>query len=152
MKRFRPHSTIPLLALAAVAACGGDGSRPSQPLVSGSLNGAGVSITTDRISYQGGEAVGITIQNQEPEWVTYNACTRELEVKEGANWVPGPSSLRLCSREVTQVDSGATGQDSTGLDLGLVPGDYRLVISFGRGYAPEGDVIRAVSNAFTIAP
>jgi hypothetical protein len=150
MNRYSPH--VFLFVVVAVASCGGSGSPGDQSLTGGSLTGAGVLVTTDQGSYQAGRAVRITIHNQESEWVTYNACTRELEVRVGANWVPGPASLRLCTREVTQVDAGAIREDVTDLDLGLVPGDYRLVISFGRGYAPEGEVIRAVSNAFTIIP
>jgi hypothetical protein len=148
----RSQSHVFMFVVIAVASCGGSESPGDQSLTGGNLTGTGVQVTTDQSSYQAGAAVGITIHNQESEWVTYNACTRELELRDGTNWVAGPASLRLCTREVTQVDAGATGQDVTDLDRGLVPGDYRLVISFGRGYAPEGEVIRAVSNAFTITP
>jgi hypothetical protein len=38
------------------------------------------------------------------------------------------------------------------LDIGLTPGEYRLVLGFTSDFAPEGQEIRAVSNAFTIVP
>ena len=149
MKRVGTHATFAMLA-AGVMACGG-ASPADQSLAGGDLTGT-VLITTDKGSYQNGALVELTIHNDESERVSYNACTRDLEFNENGTWVPGPESLRLCTREVWYVEANATRLDSTDLDLGLTPGDYRLVLSFGRGYAPEGEVIRAVSNSFTITP
>jgi hypothetical protein len=149
MKRAGLHATFAVLAV-GMAACG-HGSPADQSLAGGDLAGT-VLITTDKSSYQNGALVELTIHNGETERVSYNACTRGLEVNENGTWVPGPESLRLCTREVWYVEANATRLDSTDLDLGLTPGDYRMVISFGRGYAPDGEVIRAVSNSFTITP
>lgn len=150
MKRDIAH--VFAFVVVAVASCGGNDSTENKSLTGGNLSGAGVLLTTGKSSYPGGAPVELTIQNQEPERLAYNTCTRELEVKEGATWVPGPASLRLCTRRVWYVEAGATLPDSTDLDLGLTPGEYRIVISFARDFAPEGEVIRAVSNPFTITP
>lgn len=152
MRRFQSHALIAMLA-AFAAACGNGDSPPNQPNpAGGNLNGAGVHMTTDRASYPSGAPVELTIFNQEADDLAYNACTRELEVREGASWVPGPVSLRLCTREVWYVNAGASRIDTTDLDLGLVPGEYRIVLSFIRDDAREGEQIRAVTNAFLIEP
>jgi hypothetical protein len=77
---------------------------------------------------------------------------RELEVREGVTWVAGPASLRLCNKQAYSVEAGATRADSTDVDVGLLPGEYRIVISFAADFAPEGEQVRAVSNSFTISP
>lgn len=136
----------------AVASCGGNEPTEDRSLTGSNLSGAGVLLTTERSSYPDGASVKVTIQNQEPERLGYNACTRELEVWEGTRWVAGPASLRLCNRRVYYVDAGATLADSTDIDLGLVPGEYRMVFSFAPDFAPEGQRIRAASNSFTITP
>ena len=149
MRPNRAHALFALVAL--LAACGGSGSSTDHSLA-GNLNGAGVLLATERSSYQQGTTVELTIQNQESARLGYNACTRGLEVREGATWLPGPASLRLCSKEVSYVEAGAIRTDSTGLDLGLTPGEYRIVLTLARDYAPDGDAISAVSNTFTITP
>ena len=149
MKPIRKHAAIVVLVL--LAACGG-GSPADQSHAEGNLSGAGVLLTTEKGSYQEGDAVELTIQNQESDRLAYNACTRQLEINQGGTWVPGLESLRLCAKNVSYAEAGSSRQDSTDLDLGLAPGDYRLVISFARDFAPDGDVIRAHSNAFTITP
>lgn len=150
MKRNSSH--VFSFIVIAVASCGGGNSPPDQALTGGNLSGAGVLLTTDKSTYRGGDLVGLTIQNQETVALAYNACTRGLEIKEGANWVPGPESLRLCTRNVWYVAGSATRQDSTDLDIGLTPGEYRLVVGFAEDFAPEGQQIRSVSNPFTIVP
>jgi len=149
---MRLHRSHVLFALtAALSACGG-GSAADQSLAGGNLNGSGVLLSTDKSSYAEGALVELSIQNQESERLAYNACASALEVREGATWVPGPVSLRLCTKEVSYVEAGQHRVDSTGLDLGLVPGEYRIVLTLARDYAPEGEVIRAVSNPFTLTP
>jgi hypothetical protein len=150
MKRDISH--VFAFIVIAVASCGGNDPAEDQSLTGGNLSGAGVLLTTEKSSYPGGAPVKLTIQNQESERLGYNACTRELEVREGAHWVAGPASLRLCNRRVYYVDASATLADSTDLDLGLVPGEYRIIISFAPDFAPEGQQIRAASNSFTITP
>jgi hypothetical protein len=151
MKLTGTHVLAVLVAGLTVAACGGNGS-PADQSPSGNLNGAGVLLTTDQSSYSQGSVVRLTIQNEESVRLAYNACIRELEVRDGPNWIPGPASLRLCTRDVRYVEARTTRPDSTDLDLGLTPGEYRIVLGFSRDYAPEGDVTRAVSNPFTITP
>jgi hypothetical protein len=151
MRRTRQHVVIPLL-VAAMASCGGDEGPSNSPLSGGNLNGAGVQVTTGEASYAAGSPVGLTIHNQESDPLAYNACTRELEFWDGNNWVPGPASLRLCTKRVWYVQPGEASQDTTDLDLGLVPGDYRIVISFTRDQGVEAEAIRAVTNAFTLNP
>jgi hypothetical protein len=148
----RDISHVFAFVVVAVASCGGGGTSHDQSLTGGSLSGTEILLSTEKSSYQGGDPVELTIQNQEPEPLGYNACTRELEVREGATWVPGPASLRLCSREVWYVDAGATRRDTADLDIGLTPGEYRIVLSFTRDSAPAGQQVRAVTNAFTIVP
>ena len=140
-----------VVAALGTAACGGGGSPADQSL-GGSLTGGGVLLTTDKSSYTEASVVQLAIQNQESERLAYNACIRELEVRDGVNWVPGPVSLRLCTKDVRYVDARTTRPDSTDLDLGLTPGEYRIVLGFTRDNAPEGEVIRGISNAFTITP
>jgi hypothetical protein len=94
----------------------------------------------------------LTIENQGNEPLAYNACTRELEIREGSAWVAGPVSLRLCSREVWYAAPGQSRKDSTDLDLGLAPGEYRLIIGFTGDAGVEGSSIRAASNPFRIEP
>ena len=136
----------------AVVSCGGNDSPEDHSLTGGNLDGGGVLLVTGESNYQGGSPVEFTIQNKESERLAYNPCTRELEVRQGVEWVPGPASLRLCTKQVWYVEAGASQADSTDLDLGLAPGEYRLVITFAADFAPEGEVIRAVSNSFTITP
>lgn len=149
MRPDRAHALFALVA--ALAACGGSGSSADQSLA-GTLNGAGILLTTDRSSYQQGSLVELTIQNQESARLGYNACTRELEVREGANWLPGPVSLRLCTKDLRYAEAGESRTDSTDLDLGLTPGEYRIVLTLARDYAPVGEVVTATSNSFTITP
>ena len=148
----RHSSHVFSFIVVAVASCGGGGSPQDQSLTGGSLSGAGVLLITEKSSYRGGDPVELTIRNQEAVPLAYNACTRELEVREGAFWVPGPASLRLCTKEVWYAAPGATRRDTADLDIGLDPGEYRIVLSFTGDYAPEGAQIRAVTNAFTIIP
>ena len=148
----RHSSHVFTFIVVAVASSGGGGSPQDQTLTGGSLGGAGVLLTTEKSSYRGGDPVELTIQNREAVPLAYNACTRELEVREGASWVPGPASLRLCTREVWYAAPGVTRRDTADLDIGLSPGEYRIVLSFSSDYAPEGEQIRAVTNAFTITP
>ena len=149
MKLTVTHALAVLVATLAVA-CGA-GSTADQPL-SGHLNGTGAQLTTDKSSYAPAEMVRLTIQNGESARLAYNACTRELELRQGDDWVPGPASLRLCSREVWYVEAGETRTATTDLDLGLSAGEYRMVLTLARDDAAEGDIIRAVSNTFTITP
>ena len=151
MRRTGIHGLSALVVTLGVAGCGGSGSPADQSL-SGNLNGAGVLLTTGKSSYAQATVVQLAIQNEEPERLAYNACTRELEVWDGMAWVPGPASLRLCSRDVRDVEARTTRPDSTDLDLGLAPGEYRMVLGFTRDIAPDGEAIRAISNAFTITP
>jgi len=148
MKRDISH--VFAFVVVAVASCGGNGSPDEQALTGGNLSGAGVLLTTEKSSYRGGEPVELSIQNQESVRLAYNACTRELEVREGGVWVPGPVSLRLCARRVWYVAAQATRQDSTDLDIGLIPGEYRIVIGFTEDLTPVGQHIRAVTNSFNI--
>jgi hypothetical protein len=150
MTRARQHGAAAGLAL--LLACGGGSSRPDNPLSGGSLNGNGVVLTTEHTSYGQGDPVQVTIQSLEGAALAYNACTRQLQVLRAGAWVPGPESLRLCSREVSYVPAGATIRDTAGLDIGLSPGEYRLVITFAADGAPEGEVIPGVTNSFTITP
>ena len=149
MNRYSSH--VFAFVVITVASCGGE-SRDQQSLTGGNLTASGVLLTTDQSSYPQAAVIQLAIQNGESERLAYNTCIRELEVRDGANWVPGPASLRLCTRDVRYVDARTTRPDSTDLDLGLAPGEYRIVLGFSRYYAPEGEVIRAVSNAFTITP
>ena len=150
MKRNISH--VFAFVVLAMVSCGGNDPAGDQALTGGNLNGAGVVLTTEKSSYPGGAPVVLTIQNQESERLAYNACTRELEVREEGTWVAGPASLRYCTKRVWYVEAGATLADSTDLDLGLVPGEYRIIISFTADFAPEGEQIRAASNPFTITP
>ena len=149
MNSNRQHVLVAVLVLAA---CGGNGGPPDHDLSGESLNGNGVVLTTEHSSYGQGVAVELTIQNQESQALAYNPCTRRLEILEKGTWVPGPERLRLCTKDVNYVQAGATRRDSTDLDIGLTPGEYRFVITFARDYAPDDEVIRGVSNSFTITP
>jgi hypothetical protein len=150
MKHHSSH--VFLFVVVAVASCGGGASPVDQSLTGGSLTGAGVRLTTGESSYQAGASVNLAVENLESERLAYNACTRTLEVLEGTAWKAGPASLRLCSKEVWYIEAGESRLAITDLDLGLVPGVYRIVLTFARDYAPDGVVINAVSNPFTITP
>jgi hypothetical protein len=150
MKRDISH--VFAFIVVAVASCGGNGSPDEQSLTGGSLTGAGVLLATEKSSYHEGDLIELTIHNQEPVRLAYNACTRTLEVKEGGVWVAGPESLRLCTKDVSFLAAGAIQQDSADLDIGLRPGEYRMVLSFAEDFDPVGQVIHAASNAFTIVP
>ena len=149
MNRNIPH--VFMFIVVAVASCGGE-SQERQFLTGDNLSGSGVLLTTDQSSYSQAAVVQLAIQNEESERLAYNTCIRELEVRDGANWVPGPASLRLCTRDVRYVEARTTRPDSTDLDLGLTPGEYRIVLGFTRDFAPNGQAIRAISNPFTITP
>jgi len=148
MNRNIPH--VFMFIVVAVASCGEW--QDQQSLTGGSLTGSEVLLTTEKSSYPQAAVVQLAIQNQESERLAYNACTRELEVWDGITWVPGPVSLRLCTRDVRYVTARTTRRDSTDLDLGLTPGEYRIVLGFARDFAPDGEAIRAISNPFTVTP
>ena len=150
MKRDISH--VFAFIVIAVASCGGNDSSDEQSLTGGSLTGAGILLTTEKSSYRGGDLIELTIHNQEPVRLSYNACTRQLEVKEGGTWVPGPESLRLCTKDVSYVAAGTIQQDRADLDIGLPAGEDRIVLSFAEDFDPVGQVIRAARNTFTIVP
>jgi hypothetical protein len=146
------HPRLHRAGLLAVLALGGcsSGQRDADPTDPLHQNGASVVLTTGATSYHAGDRVGLIIESRDSEPLYYNACTRSLELKLGSLWIPGPESLRLCSRELFEVQPGATRRDTTDLDLGLEPAEYRIVLGFGR--VGEGQASRIASNAFTIEP
>ena len=150
MNQRLPHA-VGLLALLLLAGCSsgqGNGNSTGPSRQSVSL----VTVTTDETTYHPGDQVGMTISNQHIETLYYNACIGSLEILDGSAWIPGPESLRLCSREAFSVEPGGTRQDTTDLDLGLPEGVYRLVLGFSAVGASDDQVRHIVSNPFTIRP
>jgi hypothetical protein len=144
----RSHWRV-FLGVALLSGCGPEtGTVLPEPAILGS--GGGIVVTTDRTSYDQGDPVALTIVNQEDRQFGYNPCTRTLQVREGAAWVEGPESFRMCSREISYLGTGATVLDTADLDLGLLPGEYRLVVVFAPGGDPTEEAVPGVTNSFEV--
>jgi hypothetical protein len=150
MRKAIRHMAI--LLVAALGACEKSGSALQELTPSEGNQGAGVQVSTDRAAYAQGALVGLTIVNAEPDRLYYHPCMRKLEVREGPSWVAGPESLRLCDKRAYSVAAGTRLRDSTDLDIGLVPGEYRIVLDFVREAGSEGESIRGVTNSFVVEP
>ena len=140
---------VGLIAGLALMGCEREGSLPSH--LSGINGSPAIAIGTDQATYGQGALVRLTIVNPESVVFWYNACTRHIEKKEGTEWIPGPESLRVCTAHVDRLEAGATVADSTDLDIGLDPGEYRLAIDFLADTQAE-ESIRVLSNPFLVQP
>jgi hypothetical protein len=150
MKMPRPHALASLLAALALPACDTERSGPGPDQFQG--QNSGVTIATDRGEYAQGAVVTLAISNHESVPLAYNSCTRDLEVKDGANWIPGPEGLRLCTKDVRYVGPGAVRDDVADLEIGLQPGEYRMVIDFNPDFGPPGSGIKGYTNSFIVSP
>ena len=142
------HAVVFIAGL-VLAGCDRAGSLPSH--LSGLNGSVAIEMGTDQTSYGQGALVRLTIVNPESVVFWYNACSRHIEKKEGAEWIPGPESLRVCTAHVDRLEAGATLADSTDLDIGLVPGEYRLAIDFMADTQAE-ESIRVLSNPLLVQP
>jgi hypothetical protein len=127
------------------------------PVRTDTTRSTGVTIELDRASYEAGATVSLRITNGSGASLGYNACTREVERRDGAQWAVVPEPERVCTRELRLLGAGETVTERTDLPRPLPAGEYRLAIAFSREEqpAPRPDTsadgpIRATSTPFTV--
>ncbi len=111
-----------------------------------------VTLTTDRTSYQPGEAVTLTLSNRGTTQYYFNPCPRRLERESGNARELVDEGQRMCTMEAWLLDPNGTRTASTELPTSLEPGRYRITISLtAEGQTPPADAIQAVSPPFAVA-
>lgn len=144
----------------AATSTAGAATTPSgaqQPAGTDTARATGVTIELDRASYEAGATVTLRLTNRSGASLGYNACTRTVERRDGAQWVAVPEPERICTRELRLLGAGETATEQTDLPRPLPAGEYRLVVSLSREEqpAPRPDTsadgpIRATSTPFTV--
>lgn len=94
-----------------------------------------------------GSAVNLQLTNASATTWGFNDCSSpRLQIRQGNEWVDGPESLALCTRELDTILGGRTATVVYNVPIGLADGTYRLRFRFSR----DGVEAFAESNAFAV--
>jgi hypothetical protein len=133
------------IALALLVGC----QKPPADSDSASMPSTTVRLVLDRATYGPGDDVKLTITNDTPRELGYNACTRVVERESGAGWIEVPEPDRVCTMELRPLARAETVTEQT--DVPPLPaGRYRIALTFSDESASPGEPVRAVSEPFTV--
>ena len=122
-------------------------------LAHGLTGGAKIEIELDSPRHLAGDTVQMRIINHEDAAFGFNACTRTIEWRKTGEWFAVPDTARVCTMNLQTLRARDSVNVTTTLPGILLPGDYRIVISFSReeGPAPAGRVATTPSATARIA-
>ena len=131
------------LVATTATACGGS------PAPQAARNG--LEITADRARYRAGQPLTLSIRNARTDTVSFNPCTRTLEVQRDKKWIAVPEPARICTMEAWMLSPGSTRAGPTELPADLRAGRYRVVLGFGAESAePPAERLEARTPPFLV--
>ena len=111
----------------------------------------GIEITADRVRYRAGQPLTLTVRNHRADTISFNPCTRALEIQRDGKWIALPEPERICTREAWMLSPDGTRVGPTELPARLAAGRYRIVLGFTTesGENPDG-MLEARTPPFTV--
>jgi hypothetical protein len=143
---------------AAAAANGMNPGTPAPDVMPASSN-ARIALEVDGTSLAAGATVHVRIVNRSDAGYGFSACQRSIEWRRSGEWFSVPEEGRMCTMILQLLGPRQTTTVETQLPETMVPGEYRIVMTFSREEgpapgretpAPAAQPLRVASDPFRV--